>query len=247
MNDKLSIRAGYGLTAGKALSATTKSLRTGTSQMVASVEADYSFSPKLRLAFNAGQMIENGSLLNSYSSGAFAFEGSNTTNFAGVSAHFKVSKNVDFFASYSRGHTLGKTQNVGLISSVSNLKSEAFSIALASKQTKLLGLIAKNRTGLKDSLTLSVSQPLRITSGIATLDVPSLRDDEGNITRLNEVVSLAPNGRQIDAELNYNLSFGDKNGATNNLGFMAGVTRHINHNASAKLVANVGVKLHRTF
>ncbi|MGB0843138.1 MAG: S8 family serine peptidase [Alphaproteobacteria bacterium] len=248
---KLSLRATYGLTTGKSLSSDVTSLRSDTTQMVASVEADYQFSPKFRMSFNAGQMFERGSLLNSYSQGAFAFQGNNVTNFASMSAKYNLTKNVNLFASYSRGHTQGRAQSMGLVSSISNLKSEAFSVAMATSQTKLLNVFsngfAGKLKGATDKLTFSVSQPLRIVSGKANLSVPTARDIDGNITVINEAVSLAPQGRQIDAELNYTLILNSENGVSNSVGIKAGITRHNKHDADADLVTNVGIKLHRTF
>lgn len=249
--EKLNLRAAYGLTTGKSLSSEIQSLRSNTTQMVASVEADYQFSPKFRMSFNAGQMFERGSLLNSYSHGAFAFQGNNLTNFASMSAKYNLTKKIDLFASYSRGHTQGRAQNMGLVSSISNLKSEAFSVAMATSQTKLLNVFSNGfggkLNGASDKLTFSVSQPLRIVSGTANLSVPTARDLNGNITVVNEAVSLAPQGRQIDAELNYSLILNNENGVSNSLGIKAGITRHNKHDADADLVTNVGIKLHRTF
>ncbi len=62
--------------------------------------------------------------------------------------------------------------------------------------------MSKNLFETEDRLTASIKQPLRVASGQAALVTPSI-DEQGIATFNREMVSLAPNGREIDYQLSY--------------------------------------------
>ena len=74
----------------------------------------------------------------------------------------------------------------GLITDLSNLATSAVSL----KATKLIGA--------KSVAQISVSQPLRVEQGQASLSVPIGRMKDGRVIRESLTGNLTPTGRQID-------------------------------------------------
>ena len=102
-----------------------------------------------------------------------------------VSAHGRIS--VD--GSSSGGAELGTVsadRDGGLIADVSALTTSAFAFH------------AMRTLGDDRGLRLSISQPLRVESGQATLSVPAGRTKEGDVLRRPVNADLSPTGRQID-------------------------------------------------
>jgi hypothetical protein len=67
----------------------------------------------------------------------------------------------------------------------------------------------QNLFGVGDGLGLSVSRPLRLVSGGATLDVPTGRTLAGDVVYDRRRVELTPDGHQTDIELSYRRPVGD--------------------------------------
>ena len=82
--------------------------------------------------------------------------------------------------------TVGTSAQGGLIAGVSPLTTSAFALKA-------------ERPLLKDgTLTLSLSQPLRVEAGSARLSVPVGRTKDGFIRRHAVTAGLAPTGREIE-------------------------------------------------
>jgi hypothetical protein len=74
-----------------------------------------------------------------------------------------------------------------------------------------LGLVMPGVFDYSDILTFNISQPLKIESGRSTLNLPGLKDANGNYSYTSKVISLKPSARELNFEVGYekNLSLNE--------------------------------------
>lgn len=206
-------------------------------------EARYLLVPSLQLSATLGHLAENGAFLNSRGVGPLALPGAQT-QFAALSGRYEITPTLALTGTYSHGRTRPDGNIPGLVRDFSNVRSEAFSVGLHKQGLMFAGSEPGN---WQDRLSLSLSQPLRVTSGELVLDVPLARDNDGNITRTRETVSLAPDGRQLDLELSYDLIRQRMAGRRDSLSLLAGYTSDPGHDSRAKPVSLIGIRFRRAF
>ena len=137
--------------------------------------------PALKLS--AGWLAERETLLGSRSAGAFGRLSAGSA-FIGFDGSARAGAwRLDASAEIGMAHAAA---GGGLITGVSPLFSSAFAIRA---QRPLAG---------RDTLHISVSQPLRLESGRARLSVPVGRTKDGRVLRQPLTADLAPTGRQIE-------------------------------------------------
>ena len=134
-------------------------------------------------AIRAGWLGEREALLGTTAEGAFGGLSADAV-FAGIDGETDLG-GWNLFGGAELG-TVTANRNGGLIADISPLTTSAFAL----RATRPLG----NDRGL----SLSVSQPLRVESGEATLSVPAGRTKDGEVLRRPVSAGLAPTGRQID-------------------------------------------------
>ena len=134
-------------------------------------------------ALRAGWLGEREALLGTTAQGAFGGLSADAV-FAGIDGEAGLG-GWRLFGGAEFG-TVSADRNAGLIADISPLTTSAFAL----RATRPLG----NDRGL----SLSVSQPLRVESGRATLSVPAGRTKGGEVLRRPVSAGLAPTGRQID-------------------------------------------------
>ena len=166
-----------------------------------------------RLGLRAGWLTERESLLGSSSKGAFGRLSSDSA-FVGVDFNTKVD-GWHLGANAEVGVVTAKPHN-GLITDVSPATTGAF----AFRATRPF---SNGRL-----LQFSVSQPLRVESGRATLSVPIGRTKDGQVTRQSVVADIAPTGRQIDVTAHWRQSLS----AVGELRLGAGWTHNPGHSAA---------------
>ena len=159
---------------------TTKGIRRQTPAVGASLGWRRPGSP---LGLRAGWIGERETLLGSVGEGAFGTLAGDTS-FVGVDAHtdqggWRVGANAELglVSPAARG---------GLVTRVSSLATSAFA------------LHATRPLGGAGTLRLSLSQPLRVENGRASLTVPSGRTKQGMVLYSPVRADLAPSGRQVD-------------------------------------------------
>ena len=170
--------AGHGGLSGAAF--TTKGIRGWMPAVGATLAWRRAGSP---VGLRAGWIGERETLLGSVGEGAFgALAGD--TSFVGVDAHtdlggWRVGANAEmgFVAPAAQG---------GLVTGVSPLATSAFA------------LHATRALAGPGTLHLSVSQPLRVERGQASLTVPASRTKQGAVLYSTVPAELAPSGRQMD-------------------------------------------------
>ena len=139
--------------------------------------------PGSPLGVRAGWIGERGTLLGSAGEGAFGtFSGD--TAFVGVDAHtdlagWRLGANAEL-------GTVNPAARGGLVRRVSPLATSAFA------------LHAARELGGAGALRFSVSQPLRVERGRASLTVPAARTRQGAVLYEPVRADLAPSGRQMD-------------------------------------------------
>ena len=140
-------------------------------------------SPERSVGLRAGLIGERESLLGSRAAGAFGRLSAGSA-FVGFEGGTRVGAwRLDASAEIGMAHAAAVG---GLITGVSPLFSSAFAIRA---QRPLAG---------RDTLHVSVSQPLRLESGRARLSVPVGRTKDGRVLRQPLTADLAPTGRQIE-------------------------------------------------
>jgi hypothetical protein len=152
-----------------------------------------------RVGIQFGQLTERGSALDSSGDSAFAFDTPITTQFAGLFASLDL-KIVELFGSWQYGATADAQLGNGLIRSLSGVRSDAWTLGIARSDVVSGG----------DRLSLSVSQPLRVSAGRAEINAPTGRTDSGTVLRESGSASLTPSGREIDVELAYRIPLSEK-------------------------------------
>lgn len=143
-------------------------------------------SPRLGLV----SINEERTILGSYLHDAFGAEGARTVFVdAGISwapDDWRLS------ADWRQGRTAART--TGLVANGSSFSSQAWTFDLA----------RRNVFGANDWLAFRVTQPLRVSGGGLTLDLPTAFDfATEKATFTDELVSLSPSGREIAAELGW--------------------------------------------
>jgi hypothetical protein len=146
----------------------------------------------------AGLVQEEGGFAGGRSSGAFGDDRSARSQFFTVSLLGPISGDIDWFASYSRGHaSFGEGGGADLMT-WSDSHSEAFGA----------GLIVRDVVKAGDGVTLMVGQPLRQDRAEASIELPIARRPDGSVVTAEEVVDFAPAAREIATEIGYRLSLG---------------------------------------
>ena len=143
-----------------------------------------------------GVLDEADGPLGSTGSGALR-AGEALTQFVDIAGQLRLAEGVQGFGRAALGRTATASDG-GLLAEMGPLWSTSFELGIA--------LEAVARTD--DRLTFTLSQPLRVESGAAELDVPVARDLAGGITRSRRELDLGPDGREIDLEIGYGLALG---------------------------------------
>ncbi len=148
----------------------------------------------LPVGFRAGWIEERETLLGSMGLGAFGSL-SATTGFVGVDGGAQLGRwRVGGSGEYGVARPEARG---GIIQDIAPLRTSAFSAHIGTALAEDGG-----------SLEFSVSQPLRVESGQATLLVPSARTRQGVVTHLPLRTDLAPGARQIDLTAQWNRRLG---------------------------------------
>ena len=134
-------------------------------------------------ALRAGWLAEREEMLGTSGRGAFAGLSADAV-FAGIDAQTHLG-GWKLFGGAELG-TVSPDRDDGLIADLSPLTTSAFAFH------------AMRTLGDDQGLRLSISQPLRVESGQATLSVPAGRTKEGGVLRRPVSADLSPTGRQID-------------------------------------------------
>ena len=185
----------------------------------------------LRLGAAATYLSEDAGALGSIGSGAFSMESDEyATQSLTMSADYAMTPDLTVSGAFTTART---TQATGASAFSLNgpVRSEAMSLGLAKTD-----LFAAN-----DRLTVTVSQPLRVSKGSTTLRLGDRLDAAGNLLYRDHDVGLEPDGRQIDFQVGYETA------TANGVSFSAGAyfTRddaQVKGETDAGAVASINLK-----
>ena len=179
---------------------------------------------RFQLNVSAGQMRERDAFLGSRASSAF-FGGSAVSQFGRVGFMAPLGGKFALQANYVTAMTSVRAATDGVFAGFSKQRSEAMA----------LSLIADDFVTNGSRLTLGVSQPLRLASGTASLNLPQkvLIRAPGDYSYLYEAngVNLTPSGREIRYTMDYSQRLSDT--ARFSLSGMA--ISQPGHNANARM------------
>lgn len=154
-------------------------------------------NPQWHTSLTAGWIQENQGLLGSQNNAdSLLAVGKNHTATLAWSMAYQPARHTTVVGEIKWAHTQS-TQGNSLLADTSALESRAVGVSLQQQAV----------WQDDDVLSLSVSQPLRVEKGTATLVMPSF-DDEGVAHYNRESVSLVPSARQTDLSVKYNRPIG---------------------------------------
>jgi hypothetical protein len=159
------------------------------------------------VAVNFGGVRENGRILGGSSGGAFGQTDSTTSYFAGLDMETELAEGVHLIGGMEFGQSTAKQSASALNVQYGTISSQSFHMGVVTD-----GVITKN-----DKVGFVVSQPLRVSGGNVSVDVPEERDFSGNIITDHETVGAADNGHEMDFQTFYALH------STKSTSFDAGV------------------------
>jgi hypothetical protein len=159
----------------------------------------WQLAPWAMVGVNVGHTDEQNSVLGSSEAGALALVGDAQTASFGFGARVNLGDDWVGSASWSEGTTDASPAMGSLFQSLSQVESEAYGMAISK-----LGIF-----GDGDSLGLSVSRPLHITSGSALMTLSTGVTDTREIIYSTERVALASATPETDYELGYTTKLGD--------------------------------------
>jgi hypothetical protein len=147
------------------------------------------------IAFNFGGVHEDDRLLGGSTSGAFGETQSTTSFFAGMDIEAELTDGLHLIGGMEFGQSSAKQSASALNVQYGTLSSQSFH----------MGVVADGVFDKKDKMGFVVSQPLRVSGGNVSVDVPEARDFSGNIISSPETVGAADNGHEMDFQSFYAL------------------------------------------
>lgn len=161
-------------------------------------QLNYDNLDKYQIGLQFGLNKETNGLLGSKTQGAFKIKGDTPTYFAAIGAKYQLNDKWSLSGAYYSGITSADTDSNSLVKNLSNIRSDSYNISL----------LKKNILNKEDEMMFAISQPLRVTSGSANLNLPVGRDMEGNVYFDEHKINLAAPGRELDFEALYSGKIG---------------------------------------
>lgn len=158
---------------------------------------NHQISDKMSLSFDLGVMNEVGSVLGAVSTGVLKIGDGARTGFVGAKFDYNLSPKNSFYGRASYGITDVNAVSGSLLGNISTLTSHSYLVGI-----KSLGLLRDD-----DQLSLTFSQPLKLSSGNATISNVATRNyaDDSYTMSFNRV-NLGPSGTERDIELSYSMA-----------------------------------------
>lgn len=190
-------------------------------------------SPTLNLATHVGLLLEPNTFLGSNPQGAFQLAPNTPTYFLGNAVSYRIYDRYLLEATNSWGFSRPQPTPGSLITNLSPIVSNAFSLGL----TGPVDWMEKDRWGIR------ISQPLRVVQGSGTLTLAQQRNQVGTIFSRNLPIDLRPLGRQLDLE-----TFYESNSSQWGKIRVSGLFRqHPGHQANLSPEGRLGIHYQQTF
>jgi subtilisin family serine protease len=208
----------------------------------AATQYDFKVNEDTRANFEFGTMNEKNGFLGTQGYGAMGFGGSQTVWFGGGMTK-RLAEKTSVFGNYTMGIT--RTSNIAdsMVQLDQAVVSDSWKLGVAQERVFI------NSGKLKDTFSFAVAQPVQVRSGYATVSgVTSYSySDNGDGTSTanpitqRERVSLAPQIREMDLVVGYNVSYSNTTSAGINYvrQFNAGGQAGVQSNGVALMVRSV--------
>ena len=183
-------------------------------------------------SLEGGIVAEEGSLYGSAPGGALGVASAETRYFR-ISGFGRINNRLAVLAAFSGVWTSVTEAEDRLLDDFSDLTAQSW----------MLGLGAKGVFSKKDGASLTVSQPLKVTDGSASLDVPHGLDADGGVLRYQQRIGLAPSGSETSLELTYRIKWSK----TLELGVFGAMRYEAGHNPQLGLRSELATVVRGTF
>ncbi len=140
---------------------------------------------------------EQGGFLGSDAAGGFAVDGADT-QFYSLGGRYPMTAGLELIGNYTLAEADMRADGTSLLSEWSEIRAEAFGV----------GLVKNGVLGRHDRVGLLAGQPLRVSSGEATVTAPVDYLIDKTVVQDSERVSMTPSGREIDLQLAYDTPLG---------------------------------------
>jgi len=174
------------------------------------------------------QLEENGTFLSNYFSGAYK-TGLAQTNTFNLIAKAELTNNLNFIAEYNKGNTDVTNLDDSVVSNMSDLDSEGYSLSLIKH-----GLYSKG-----DTIFTLFKQPLRVTDGDMTLSMADGLNLDDSIHFTDQKIALTPSGKEQILTLGYSTDYKEDIAFT----LLLNHINNPNHDASASSDNQVMMKV----
>lgn len=154
-------------------------------------ELNYRVGPESQIGIQYATVTEANAWLGSVADDALALDSTDTRT---ITVHFThpIAADAVLAARYSVGRTAG-TNGEGLLSAASDVRSEAFAV----------GLVGRRALISEDRIALTLSSPVRITHGTATVSMPVAITANGETVFESRRLALAATSRELRLGLDY--------------------------------------------
>ena len=171
----------------------------GTNSRAVLFQGDWQPTKRVTLGAQLGLLREDGNLLGGSSVNAWGVDNTETVSL-GVSGAYELSSHTKLVGNYSIGYSHVNAMSNGLLKDFTAIRSNSYA----------MGLLSHDIFRHHDAAGIAWSQPLRATSGQATLDLPVQIDAQSRIYRQSERIGLDPTGREQDVEAMYATDLGPR-------------------------------------
>jgi hypothetical protein len=170
----------------------------GRESVAAIVQGSLPLGERGSVSLQFGQLTESGSLFGGSSGGAFGVDDTETYAL-NLSGRMRVREGITVVGNYGMGYSRVREMEDGLLQNFSGIRSDWFGV----------GVIADGVFSERDQVGVAVSQPLRITNGEVDYSVPYNLDEQRNILKDTQRISLSPEGHERAMETYYRYRMSD--------------------------------------
>ncbi|MBW4656776.1 MAG: S8 family serine peptidase [Kaiparowitsia implicata GSE-PSE-MK54-09C] len=151
-----------------------------------------------RVSLGVSYLGEQGSLLGLADNRAFDWGNGSSLATLHLGLDQQVTSTLGLFGRFEYGNAAPTGRSTGLVTSMSDVQFSAFEIGAR------MGSVFASQ----DTLSFSVSQPLRIEAGTMDMRLPTGRFSDGSIEQRQVAADLEPTGRELDLGAGYQVPVG---------------------------------------
>ena len=148
---------------------------------------------KSGIAFTAGFVKEENAMLGSISTGISKLADSTSTTFVGVSAKFDLGGGLNAFGGFEMGQSKVQSAQNSIVQNMSDINSQSFRA----------GMTKTGVVGKSDTFGFVVSEPLRVNSATANLNIANSQNADGSINFVSSSQDISASAHELDLQAFY--------------------------------------------